>query len=55
MQLDDEFLAQALMEDAANYLRNGLLDEAAEIMAVAEKLEFGADPFCNLEMDCDTD
>ena len=46
MQSDDQLLAEALMEDAAMYMMQGLLDEAAEILAVAEKLEFGSDPFC---------
>jgi hypothetical protein len=48
MRQDDVLLARALMENAAEYMQQGLLDEAAEIMAVAEKMEIGTDPFCDL-------
>jgi hypothetical protein len=48
MRQDDVLLAEALMQNASEYMKQGMLDEAAEIMAVAEKIEFGDDPFCGL-------
>lgn len=48
---EDELLVLALMQDAAAYLQEGLFDDAAEIMVVAEKLECGQDPFYDFAMD----
>ncbi len=44
---DDELLIQTLMQDAADYLRQGMFEDAAEIMAVAESLECGKNPFAD--------
>jgi hypothetical protein len=47
MDAESEILARLLMADAAEYIRQGLMDEATEIAEVAEAIEMGDDPFCN--------
>lgn len=43
---EQRILAKALEEEALKYMECGLLDEAADIAAVAELIESNAQPWC---------